>query len=252
MTAGLAIGVGHRLGTGLLVTAAVLAGQLSIGWGNDWLDRERDRRAGRVDKPVAGGLIAARTVRRAAVLAAVSCVALSLASGPPGLLHLAAVGSGWGYNLGLKSTPASVLPFAVSFGLLPAYVVAAVSGPGSAPAWLIAAAALLGSGAHFANVLPDLADDEAAGVRGLGHRLGRRGCVLAAIILLGAAVLTLASGPPGPPGATAWVALGVSAAVGAGGFVRGQRPGSRAPFNAVLVLAVVAVALLLGSGTSLR
>ena len=36
------------------------------------------------------------------------------------------------------------------------------------------AGALLGVGAHLVNALPDLADDEATGVRGLPHRLGPR------------------------------------------------------------------------------
>ena len=43
-----------------LVVAAVLAGQLSIGWLNDVLDAERDRTAGRADKPVAAGAVSRR------------------------------------------------------------------------------------------------------------------------------------------------------------------------------------------------
>ncbi|NED56002.1 hypothetical protein G3I24_34620, partial [Micromonospora aurantiaca] len=57
------------------------------------------------------------------------------------------------YNRPLKSTPVSVLPYAVSFGALPAFVVLALPGSPVPPAWLVAAAALLGAGAHFANVL---------------------------------------------------------------------------------------------------
>src|SRR6202789_4337288 len=53
----LAIGTG-RGGVGVLfVGAAVLAGQLSVGWHNDWLDAKRDSAAGRTDKPVAPGEI---------------------------------------------------------------------------------------------------------------------------------------------------------------------------------------------------
>ncbi len=245
--------VGHDAASGTAVTSAVLAGQLSIGWGNDWLDRDRDRRTGRADKPLAAGSMPGTTVLAAARLAAVACVPLSLLTGPgPGLLHLLAVASGWSYNLGLKTTAASPLPFAVSFGLLPAYVVAAAPGPGGAPGWMIVAGALLGTGAHFANVLPDLDDDLVTGVRGLGHRIGGPACAVVAATMLAAAVTVLAFGPAGTPTAGGWLALAVTVPVGAAGLARGRRPGSRAPFTAVLVLAVVAVGLLLLAGGDLR
>ena len=53
----------------LLTGLAVLAGQLSIGWSNDLLDRSRDVAAGRSDKPLATGAADPRTVRRATWLA---------------------------------------------------------------------------------------------------------------------------------------------------------------------------------------
>ena len=46
----------------VLVTAAVLCGQLSIGWSNDLVDLARDRAVGRSDKPLALGAISPRTV----------------------------------------------------------------------------------------------------------------------------------------------------------------------------------------------
>src|ERR1035438_1328560 len=84
----LAVGTG-RSGIGVLaVGAAVLAGQLSVGWHNDWLDAARDAAAGRPDKPVAAGAITRRTVGRAALTALIAAVPLSLASGwRPGLAH---------------------------------------------------------------------------------------------------------------------------------------------------------------------
>lgn len=253
ITAVLAAAVGHRLGSGVLVTAAVLTGQLSIGWSNDWLDRERDRRSQRRDKPVASGAVSPATVLGAAFATAGACVVLSLLTGAvPGALHLAAVCSAWAYNLGLKASLASPLPFAVSFGLLPAFVVAAAPGPGTAPVWMVLAGALLGTGAHFANVLPDLEDDLATGVRGLGHHIGRQAGAVAAAVLLLAAVAVLALGPPGPPTPGGWAALLLTAPVGTMGLVLARRPASRAAFRSVLVIAVVAVVLLVTSGTSLR
>ncbi|MDQ1708976.1 MAG: hypothetical protein QOG49_361, partial [Frankiaceae bacterium] len=82
-----------------LVCAAVVAGQLSIGWGNDYLDRDRDRAALRPDKPVALGLVSSALVGRAALVAFVVCVPLSLALGwRAGVAHLLTVGGGWAYN----------------------------------------------------------------------------------------------------------------------------------------------------------
>ena len=61
---------------------------------------------------------------------------------------------------------------------------------------MAAAGALLGVGAHLVNVLPDLADDAATGVRGLPHRLGaRRSSVLAAAVLVGATVVIVVGAP---------------------------------------------------------
>ena len=52
-------------GTAALVVAAVLAGQLSVGWSNDLVDVGRDRRAGRTDKPLATGEASLAVVRGA-------------------------------------------------------------------------------------------------------------------------------------------------------------------------------------------
>src|SRR5580704_17737402 len=72
----LAIGTGRAAIGVLAVGAAVLAGQLSVGWHNDWLDAARDVAAGRPDKPVAAGAIARRTVGRAALTALIAAVPL--------------------------------------------------------------------------------------------------------------------------------------------------------------------------------
>ena len=248
----LAAAVGRGVAGTVAVAGAVLAGQLSIGWMNDYLDRDRDVRVDRADKPVVAGTVAPATLHTATAVAAVAVVPLSLLSGWfAGSLHLIAVGSAWSYNLWLKATALSVLPYAVSFGLLPAFVTAGLPGH-PVYGWLVAAGALLGAGAHFANVLPDIDDDLATDVRGLPHRLGATGSRIAAGALLALASLVLAVGPPGPPGAlgVGAVAVAVAAAVGAG--VLGRRPGSRAAFLGVLVVAALDVALLLASGRAVR
>lgn len=250
----LAVTTGRDVGGVLLVAAAVLTGQLSIGWLNDHLDAERDRAVGRTDKPAATGVISARAVGVAALVAAVLCVPLSLASGAlAGSLHLVAVAAGLAYDLGLKATRASVLPYAVCFGLLPVFVV--LGAGGTPPWWLPAAGALLGSGAHFANVLPDLDDDLATGVQGLPHRIGAAASRTAAAALLLAASVVLVGGVLGS-GAPVPVPVLVAAPVVAlavllAGFVAGRRRGSRAPFRAVMVVALIDVALLVAAGPAL-
>jgi len=172
------------------VGAAVLAGQLSVGWLNDYLDRDRDAASDRRDKPIPNGEVAAKAVLVAFAAASVAVVPLSFLSGLiPGLVHLLAVLSAWSYNALLKGTALSVLPYAVSFAGGPAFVVLGV--PAIPPWWLLTAGALLGSGAHFANALPDLAQDLATGVRGLPHRLGPRYSWAATCVLLLAAAAVL-------------------------------------------------------------
>src|SRR5690606_933697 len=81
LSAALAVAFGRTAGGVALVAAAVLAGQLSIGWSNDLLDAGRDRAAARTDKPVAAGLVGPRVVGVAAGVAGAACVGLSLANG---------------------------------------------------------------------------------------------------------------------------------------------------------------------------
>lgn len=236
-----------------LVALTVLTGQLSVGWCNDRVDVARDRAAQRRDKPLVAGAIRTRTVAAAAGCALALCVPLSLANGiAAGTAHLAGVAAAWSYNLGVKRTVFSWVPYALAFGLLPAFVTLALPGHPWPPAWLMAAGALLGVGAHVTNVLPDIDSDLAAGVRGLPQRLGpRRSRPLAAGTLLAAsAVLVL--GPPGTPGTVEWIGLAVTGALAVTvSLPLGAGSRSRLPFLATLGLAGVDVALLLLRGTAL-
>jgi 4-hydroxybenzoate polyprenyltransferase len=250
ITTALALSAGRGAGSAW-VAAALLSGQLSIGWSNDWIDADRDRTTARADKPAARGELAPEAARIAAFVAATGCVPFSLAMGwRPGVLHLLAVAVAWAYNLRLKSTVLSWLPYALAFGAIPSIVTLGLPGSPWAPAWASAAGALLGVGAHLANVLPDLADDAATGVRGLPHRLGERWSAVLSSLLLLLATAVLAVGPP-RAGRLGVLALTVAAAVTASGLLLAGRPGSRAPFRAAMVVAAVDVALLLAGGSSL-
>jgi 4-hydroxybenzoate polyprenyltransferase len=234
----LAIGAGVSAVRCVILALAVLCGQVSVGWGNDVLDRERDRQSGRTDKPVARGEIDVRIVAAAAAVALTLCVPLSLLLGiKPGVAHLVAVASAWSYNLGVKSTVWSPVPYAVSFGLVPVVVWWTV--PANPPAWLVAAGALLGVGAHGTNVLPDLEDDAATGVRGLPQRLGPTWTRILTAGCLGLAVLILAVAPPGPIGVAGWVALASTVVLVALGWLR-----PRLIFPTTVAVAGVAVVLL--------
>ena len=239
-----------------LLALAVLSGQLVIGWANDARDADLDVHAGRTDKPVATGELTTGQVRRAAWAAAAVCVPLSAALGvAAGTVHLlGVVGSGLAYDLALKPTRWSWLPFAVAFGLLPA--VATLASPAAVwpPAWACLAGACLGVAAHLVNALPDLAQDEAHGVRGLPHRLGPAGTRLATAGALVLATAALVIGPAGGADAvssTGWLLLAGSLVVSGAALLPRWGRAARTPFVLVAALAVVDVAVMVGRGTSL-
>jgi protoheme IX farnesyltransferase len=247
----LAVGVGHR-GWGIVgVAAAVAATQLAVGWVNDWLDADRDRVAGRTDKPVASGEVDRRTVGLAGLIASLAIPFLGLPFGLAATVCITLVGIfALLYDWPLKSTVFSIVPYLVAFGLLPAFVVVSLPGHPAPPVWLVAAGSLLGGGAHFANVLPDLADDAATGVRGLPHRMGAAWSQVAAAVLLLAATITLVFGPAGPP---SWAGIaGAAAAVVVLplGWYAARRARGRpvAMFRAVIAVALIDIVLLIFSG----
>ncbi|HYH35588.1 MAG TPA: UbiA family prenyltransferase, partial [Nocardioides sp.] len=214
-----------------LAAAAVLTGQLSIGWCNDLVDASRDRAVARSDKPLATGELSPAVVRVACALAVAATVPLSLACGVvAGLVHLVCVAAGWAYNLGLKSTLLSWLPYAVAFGGLTVFLTLAGPEGGLPAAWVPVAGALLGVGAHLVNVLPDLGDDAATGVRGLPHRVGERGTRVLSVVALGAASVVLALGAEAVPAAVLGAGL-VAVAVLAGVALTAR---GRAPFRAAI------------------
>jgi 4-hydroxybenzoate polyprenyltransferase len=247
----LAVAAGVPAGRTALLCVAVLAGQASIGWSNDWLDADRDRAVARADKPVVQGAVRPDVLRSAALSAVAVTVPTSLALGVvPGLLLLALVASGWAYNVGLKRTAFSPLPYVTGFGALPAGVVAAAPGTPAAPWWLVAAGGALGAAAHFANVAPDLEDDLATGVRGLPHRLGAVPSAVVGAVLLGAASLLLVLGPAGSPTVAGWLSLVVAAPAVVVASLAGLPRYRRLAFPAIMLLTVLAVVLLLAGGAT--
>lgn len=242
----------------LLVGVAVLLGQLSIGFSNDWVDAARDRAVARQDKPVARGDVSVATVRTAAWATAALTVPASVALGwQAALAHLVLVASGWAYNLGLKRTAWSVAPFVLSFGLLPAVVTLAAQPPVMAAPWALAVGGVFGVAIHFTNVLPDLEDDATTGVDGLPHRLGRVVSGVVAFVALAVAALLVALGPVVAGSVEALGALAVVALVAcltiacAGVVLVVTRPPGRLLFQLIIVASLVVAAQLALSGTAL-
>ena len=252
VAAGLGIAVGLDPLHVAVLGVAFLLGQLSVGLSNDWIDAERDRAVGRTDKPVATGRVRVGTVRVASFITAVAAILLTL---PLGLLatlaHTLFIVSAWTYNLGLKNTPVSVLPYIVSFGLLPMIATLARPVPAIAAAWALALGALLGVAAHFANVLPDLEDDARTGIAGLPHRLGRAasGVVIWASLAAGAVAAFI--GPAGEQTALQWIGLVLTLLLAVAIAVVLRRPPTRLLFQLIIAAALVNVLLLSFSGSRL-
>jgi 4-hydroxybenzoate polyprenyltransferase len=249
VTAVLAVGVGVPPLPAVLVTAAVFAGQVSVGLSNDWIDAERDAEVGRRDKPVARGWIDAGLVRTVSVITAIVAVLLTVPVGwAVTAAHIVFIASAWSYNAWLKRTPLSVLPFIVSFGLLPAIVTLAATPPEFAAPAALGAGALLGVAAHFANVLPDLADDRAMGIAGLPHRLGLRasgGVIGVALAAASVLVFAYAGASAGGRNAFALVGLVVTLALAVACTVLAvTRTPTRLLFQLIMAAALLDVVLL--------
>ncbi|MFC5637204.1 UbiA family prenyltransferase [Streptomyces bullii] len=248
----LAVAAGRGAAGSASVAAAVLSGQLSIGWCNDAADARRDTACGRRDKPTATGELPPRTAAVAAVTALALCVPLSLLSGAAaGAVHLVGVAAGWSYNLRLKQTVLSPLPYAVGFASLPAFVTLGLPSPTWPAWWAVTAGLLLGVGAHLVNVLPDIEDDLATGVRGLPQRLGRPACRWLAPVVMLAALGVVLAGPPGPADASDRVLAAVGGTVAVTGTALHSGIHSRWPFRAAMVVAAIAVTQLLLRGSEL-
>lgn len=265
-TIALALGISAGVDAGrlTLLTVSVLLGQISIGLSNDAIDAPRDRVSGRRDKPLARPGAPLRAALVTATVAAVLALVLSAMLGwQLALAHAVFLVSGWAYNAVLKSTVWSAACFFVGFGVFPSLAPLALPDPQVAPAWAWLAGAALGVAVHFSNVLPDLEDDERTGVRGLPHRIGRRG---SAVVAFGALLAGAAAALAGPMlldrtvldqteldrtavGPAAWIAgVGVAALAVWGLAASVTRTPTRLSFRLVMLAALLLALQLVVSG----
>ena len=174
------------------IAIAILAGQCVVGWTNELVDYSLDAAAVRSKKPLVGGLVTTNQLRIAISIALFMALLLSLIS-PLGvigtLVHALLLLSATMYNLYLKKTVFSVLPYVISFGGLPwAVYLSAGKNP---PSWLVLGFIFFSSSFHFLNVLKDLETDVAQGVLGLPQQVGRTASLLIASLLFIAGLLSV-------------------------------------------------------------
>ncbi len=174
------------------VAAAILAGQFVVGWSNDLIDYPLDKGAARLKKPLVSGNLSQSLLKRCIALAVFFALILSLV-GPLGIkgtgIHFLGLLSATLYNLRLKRTVLSPVPYIFSFGAMPWAVYEAVGK--QPPMWIFLGFALFATAFHFLNVLKDLDFDIAQGVLGLPQRIGRRASIAVAIVLVAAGFIDI-------------------------------------------------------------
>ena len=174
----------------LRVAIAIFAGQLVVGWSNDLIDAPLDIAAQRTKKPIVGKEINPDLLGKSIVFAIFAALLLSLIS-PLGLIgtliHFLGLLSATLYNLKLKSTILSPVPYIVSFGALP-WAIYLPTG-NQPPLWLFIGFMLISVAFHFFNVLKDFQWDINQGVLGLPQRLGRNASLVISISLVISALL---------------------------------------------------------------
>jgi 4-hydroxybenzoate polyprenyltransferase len=191
---------GHRIPNGvriLQLVGAMLPVQLCIGVVNDVADFEADS-AGKRHKPLVRGVMSRPAATALGV--ALGVIGLGVAS----TINLATLGfdalalaAGLAYDLGLRRTPFSWVPWWGGMTVLPLEGYASVGSIPNRLLALIPLAGLIAIGLQIANGLPDIEGDRIAGRRSLPVVLGASRSRRAALIALGAAgVLSLVLAGP--------------------------------------------------------
>jgi 4-hydroxybenzoate polyprenyltransferase len=179
-------------GPAYVIAFGVFTGQLVVGWSNDLYDFEDDLKHQRSKKPLVSGLITKKYLQKwLRFMVPFSFVANLL--GPlgikGGLLYMLGIACGVAYNFYFKFSILSPLPYAIAFAALPTSV--AISKDINPPMWMIFGGALFGMAAHFINVIKDMDQDQASGIKGLPQRLGKTKSIAAAAVLIALGISAL-------------------------------------------------------------
>ena len=231
----------------LRIGVAMTLLQLGIGTTNDVVDAPRDagRKAG---KPIPDGLV---HVRNATVLA-VACfgagvvlaTAIRLESG---ILALIVIAIGLAYDLRLKGTAWSWLPFAVGIPILPVFGwVGATGGLDPIFAVLLPTAVAAGAGLAIGNALVDVERDRAAGISSIAVALGSRRAIVVAVALF--TVVWVLAWSSALRYGVGWIQVAAVAAVGLVPIVATASASSTAPSRRERLWQVEAVGLAILAG----
>ena len=179
-------------GPAYVIAFGVFTGQLVVGWSNDLYDFADDLKHNRQNKPLVANVISRSYLMKwLRFMVPFSFVANLL--GPlgfkGGLVYMFGISMGVLYNFYFKYNVFSWLPYALAFAALPSCIV--ISKGINPPIWMWLCGAILGTAAHFINVIKDIEQDSASGIGGAPQRIGKRNSALAAaaLTILGAVVI---------------------------------------------------------------
>lgn len=208
----------------LLIAAAIIGSQATVGVVNDLRDRDLDAIA-KPSKPLVSGRATVRGAVCVGTITLLVALVAGLAIGRLSLLFVVAMTTaGLVYDLWLKRTVASFLPYILGLPILPIWAWTCVR---DAPPrlWLTyPLGVLVGFGLHLANALPDAERDAAGGVRGVVQVVGARGALILCIGSFAVTIVLIAILTVGHWDTAVVVLIGVAAVflIGAAGsaFVR--------------------------------
>jgi len=195
----------------LLIAAAIIGSQATVGVVNDLRDRDLDAIA-KPSKPLIAGRV---SVRGAYVLGGIA-LGIALVTGAllgvRSLLFVVAMTvAGLVYALWLKRTALSFLPYIFGLPLLPIWAWTSVR---DAPSrlWLTYPLGILvGFGLHLANALPDAERDAAGDVRGVVQIVGARAALILCFASFAATLIMVAVLTHAQWGGAIFVLIGVAA-----------------------------------------
>jgi 4-hydroxybenzoate polyprenyltransferase len=179
-------------GPAFVIAFGVFTGQLIVGWSNDLYDFDDDLKHQRGKKPLVSGLITKQYLQKwLRFMVPFSFVAnlLSPLGMKGGLVYMLGIACGVAYNFYFKFSILSPLPYAIAFAALPSSVV--ISKDLNPPLWMLLGGALFGTAAHFINVLKDMKEDQASGIKGLPQRLGQTKSIAVAAVLIALGIVNL-------------------------------------------------------------